>query len=147
VRRAQAVVRLATAMALGRAIAQSPADTQTVEREGQLAVEDGWIRRRRVMLSAAPTTETIERALAEGAIAPRTRGWLETLRSALHVFRSAAYGKPGELDTGALDRALRESTDAIRQLRLRSVVPFGGTARTAPDVASLGSPSISGDRA
>jgi hypothetical protein len=146
VRRVQSILRLVTAMALGRAIAQTTVSEQSIERDGQLIVQDGWIRRRRVMLSAAPTTATIDRALVDNrTVAPRLRASLETLRNAMHVFNAAAYGRPGELDTSALDRALGDSVDAIKQLRLRGRPLIHSSQPTR--IAGLGSPSISGDRA
>jgi hypothetical protein len=146
VRRAQAVVRVAAALALGTAIAQTPVDAQATERDGQLAVQDGWIRRRRVMISAAPTPATIERALVTRAFPARTRGWLDTLRHALQAFNAASYGKPGELDASALDRALGDSADVIRQMRIATMRAPGRT-RLDAGVAGLGAPSITGDRA
>jgi len=65
----------------------------------------------------------------------------------MQVFNAAAYGRPGELDTIALDRALGDSIDAIKQLRFRSLLPFNGTPQSEAAVAGLASPSISGDRA
>ena len=148
VRRAQGLVRLAAAITLGRAVAQATTATHVVEREGQLAVRQGWVRRRRVIVSAATTSATIDRALAEpGGPTGRVRAALETLRSAMQVFNTTAYGKPGELDTIALDRALGESVDAIKQLRLRSLLPFNGSQPAEAAVTGLASPSISGDRA
>jgi hypothetical protein len=146
IRRVQSILRLAAAMVLGRAIAQNAVTSDTAEREGQLLVQEGTIRRRWVMLSAAATTATIDRALAEDRRMPaRTRASLETLRGAMHVFNTAAYGRPGGLDTPALDRALGESAEAIRQLRVGSGMPLHTTKPTR--IAGLGSPSISGDRA
>ena len=52
-----------------------------------------------------------------------------------------------DLVTIALDRAMSDSIDAVKQLRLRSLVPFGNGGSAEPAVASLGSASISGDRA
>jgi len=148
VRRAQGLVRLAAAIALGRAVAQATTAGHAVEREGQLAVRQGWVRRRRVIISAAATSATIDRALAEpGALVGRVRASLEVLRNAMQAFNTTAYGKPGELDTIALDRALGDSVDAIKQLRFRSLLPFNGSQPAEAAVGGLASPSISGDRA
>jgi hypothetical protein len=146
VRRAQSIVRVAAALALGTAFAQTPVDAQAIEREGQLAVLDGWTRRRRVLISAAPTPATIERALAARALPARRRAWLDTLRHALQVFNAASYGKPGELDTSALDRALADSSDVIKQMRI-ATIRSPGRGRLDAGVAGLGAPSITGDRA
>jgi hypothetical protein len=146
VRGALAAVRVAAAVGIGRAIAQAPAG-RTAEREGQLLVRQGLIRRRRLVVSASTTSGAVERALADPTVTVRARGALESLRSALHTLSVAAYGRASELDTIALDRALSDSVDAVKQLRLRSLVPFGNGASAEPAVAGLGSPSISGDRA
>jgi hypothetical protein len=143
VRRALSLVRLAVAVALGRAIAVTTVAVQTREREGQLAMQD---RRRRVMVSAAPTVTTVSRALSDETEVPiRTRPALETLRNAMQVFNTAAYGKSAQLDTLALDRALDASVDAVKQLRPSARVAFAPAA--APSVRGFGSPSVSGDRA
>jgi hypothetical protein len=148
VRRAQGLVRLAAAITLGRAVAQTTTAGHAAERDGQLAVRQGWVRRRRAIVSAATTSITIDRALAEpGGPIGRVRASLEVLRNAMQIFNTAAYGKPGELDTIALDRALGESLDAIKQLRFRSLLPFTGTQSPDAAVAGLASPSITGDRA
>ena len=143
VRRSLSLVRLAVAVALGRAVAVTPVGPQTREREGQLAVKD---RRRRVMVSAAPTTATVARALADEEELPaKTRPALETLRGAMQVFNAAAYGKGTELDSSALSRALADSVEAMKRLRPGRRLSFGTTA--APSVRGFGSPSVSGDRA
>jgi hypothetical protein len=146
VRRVQSVLRLASAMALGRPMSQTAVAEHTTEREGQLLVQQGTLRRRWAMLSAASTTATIDRALAEDRSVPaRTRTSLETLRNAMQLLNTAGYGRPGGFDTPALDRALDESIDAIKQLRLGSGLPL--QTRQPTRIAGLGSPSISGDRA
>lgn len=146
VRRALAAVRVAAAIGVGRAIAQAPAG-RAPEREGQLLVKQGLVRRRRIVVSASTTSSVVERALADPYATLRSRGALESLRNALQALSVAAYGRTSELDTIALDRAMSESADAVKQLRLRSLLPFGNGAAAEPSVAGLGSPSISGDRA
>jgi hypothetical protein len=146
VRRALAAVRVAAAMGVGRAIAQAPAG-RAPEREGQLLVRQGLVRRRRIVVSASTTSSAVERALADPYATLRSRGALESLRSALQALSVAAYSRTSELDTIALDRSLSETIDAVKQLRLRSLLPFGNGAAAEPSVAGLGSPSISGDRA
>ena len=146
VRRALAAVRVAAAIGVGKAIAQAPAG-RAPEREGQLLVKQGLVRRRRILVSASTTSSAVERALADPYSTLRSRGALESLRNALQALSVAAYGRTSDLDTIALDRAMSESADAVKQLRLRSLVPFGNGASAEPSVAGLGSPSISGDRA
>ncbi|HWN84842.1 MAG TPA: hypothetical protein VNN99_06820 [Vicinamibacterales bacterium] len=146
VRRALAADRVAAAVGIGRAVAQAPAG-RGAEREGQVLVRQGLVRRRRIMVSASTTSGAVERALADQEAPLRSRRALESLRSALQVLSVAAYGRSSEFDTIALDRAMSDSIDAVKQLRLRSLVPFGNGAAAEPTVAGLGSPSISGDRA
>ena len=146
VRRALAAVRVAGAIGVGRAIAQAPAG-RAAEREGQLLVRQGLVRRRRLVVSASTTSGAVERALADPFTTLRSRGALESLRNALQALSGAAYGRSSELDTIALDRALSDSADAVKQLRMRSLLPFGNGTSAESSVAGLGSPSISGDRA
>jgi hypothetical protein len=147
VRRAQAAVRLAAAVGLNRSFAQATVTGRPTEREGQITITQGLLRRRRILVSAAPTGATVARALADdGGMPAKTRASLEALRTALDVFTAAAYGKPGDLETTALDRSLGDSIDAVKQMRMRSLLPFG-QAPSQTSVAGLGSPSITGDRA
>ena len=146
VRRALAAVRVASAIGIGRAVAQAPAG-RAAAREGQLLVNQGLVRRRRIMVSASTTSLAVERALTNPENSLRSRASLESLRGALSTLNVGAYGRAADLDTISLDRALSDSIDAVKQLRLRSLVPFGNGTSSESAVASLGSPSISGDRA
>jgi hypothetical protein len=91
----------------------------------------------------------LERTLTENRVAlRRVRGALETFRGALHTFNVAAYGRDGEAFDGvALDRALADSADAARQLRRRSLLPFGAMPATPAAVPRLASASMTGNRA
>lgn len=145
-RQALTPLRLGAATALGRPVAQRPATSDTSLREGQMLVRDGRWRPRHVVVSAAATGGTVAKALKDAPVSPPRRAALERLGAALQTFTTAAYGRATELDTIALDRALGDGTEAIRQLRLRGLIPAGRTPAGKPPVTGL-SPSMSGDRA
>jgi hypothetical protein len=145
-RRALTALRLVGAVALGRPVAQTIAAPGVQEREGQLAVRQGLLRPRRTLISAAVTAQTIDHALQHGAVGPASRTTLETVREGLQVLSVAAYGRDGELDGAALDRALGACTDAMRRLRLRSVWPMGAFAGGRTSAAGVPVPSLSEER-
>ncbi len=132
IRRALAAFRIATAVAVGRRVAQDFVGTDTAEREGQLAVRTGLLRRRRAVLSAPATPRLITAELGKhrppGA---RTRVALEQLGTGLHVFSAARYGRNGHVDAAALDSALDESSSAVRRLRMNALWPV----RTVQSIA------------
>jgi hypothetical protein len=142
-RRALTMVRVAGAAGLGRPIAQTTVSRNAKEREGQLLVRQGVLRPRYALISAATTAQTVGRALGNGhPPSASSRAALEQLRGALETFSVAAYGRNGEPDGIALDGALRESIDAVRQLRLRSVWPMGGVFAFRSPEPGLGTASM-----
>src|SRR6185295_10656676 len=58
-RRAAAAVRIAGAVALQRPVAQNFVGPDAVEHDGQVTIRKGWIRPRRVLLSASVTSRAI----------------------------------------------------------------------------------------
>ena len=99
------------------------------------------------MISAAMTSSGVAKALSEAPESlRRSRGALERLAASLQTFGSAAYGRAEALDTIALDRALSESRDAIKQLRLRSLLPFGQSQTNGVAMPGLAAASMTGDR-
>jgi hypothetical protein len=146
VRQALGATRVAAAIAAGRPVAQTGSSGAGAAREGQVVVRHGVLRRRTFVVSAATTSSAIDRALAEGGKDIRRRqASLEALRTALQAFSAGAYGR-SQPDTLALDRALSDSADAVKALRLRSLVPVVGGPAPPPPVTSLAA-SMSGDRA
>jgi hypothetical protein len=124
-RRALTPVRVAGALALERPIPQSPGSRDRSERDGQLALRRGLLRPRRSVVSAATTADAIERHLSNGLRASaRQRRQLERLRDALRVFSTAGYGRTNEVDTIALNGALENGSDAMKELRFRSFWPM-----------------------
>jgi hypothetical protein len=123
-RRAAAALRIAGAVALGRPVSQSLVHPDVIEREGQLSVYTGWPRRRRVLLSAATTSRTIAAGPSNGHHASaQTRASLASISEALGVLSTAGYGRQGNEDSSALDTALAESTQAVRQIRATTLWP------------------------
>ena len=124
-RRALTVLRIAGATGLGRHVMQSAADRRTEEREGQLAVRTGWLRRGRAIVSAPTTSLVIASALHNG-LGPgmRTRTSLEQIGGSLHVFSTAGYGRSGPTDASALDSALGEGIEAVQRLRVGAAWPM-----------------------
>jgi len=141
--RAMSVVRIASAVALGRPVAQQIVEPDAAPHDGQLALRKGLFRPKRALVSAATTSATIARALAHAngnRPNARTELLLTDLQESLVVFRAARYGRNGELDTAALDAALERSTDALKKLRVAHLWPVrtaGALARSAADVGGM----------
>jgi hypothetical protein len=124
-RRAVAAMRIAGAVALDRPVAQDFVGHDAVEQEGQVTVRRGWIRPRRVLLSASVTSKVIARTLDNGRrLRPASRTRLESIAEALGVFSAASYGRNGKADASALDAAVESSKDAIRGLRTSARWPM-----------------------
>lgn len=142
-RKAVAILRIASAIGLRRPLAQAVAVRETPERDGQLKLRHGLLRPRWTVVSGAVTPQTIERALAEvpSPLSPSVRAAVEQIRSALTVLGSAGYGRGGELDTIALDGALGEGSEAIRQLRRRSIWSVGAAPAAPPSASGLPAPT------
>jgi len=125
-RRAAALLRVAGAIGLGRPVAQTPIDRSTPEREGQVIVRRGLVRRRQAAVSAATTPHVIVKALENGhRPAAPTRAALEQLRGSLETLGNAGYGRQSELDLLTLNTALEHGTDAVKQLRWRKLMRVG----------------------
>jgi hypothetical protein len=123
-RRASALLRIAGALALGRPIAQAPVEAHAPERDGQVVITRGLLRRRRAAVSAATTPQSIAKALENGhRTSADTRAALEQLRGSMEVLGPAAYGRGAELDLLTLNAALEQGTDAVKRLRLRALMP------------------------
>jgi len=123
-RRAVAALRIAGATAVGKRVAQDFVAGSAPERDGQLTVSTGWPKRKTVVLSAAATPTTITSELNNGFRADtRTRSSAESIAQAIGVLSAAAYGRTSPSDNAALDAALEESTEAVRQLRAGTMWP------------------------
>jgi hypothetical protein len=118
-RRAQTALRIAAAVALGRRLAQDAVPSGTAERDGQIAITAGLIRRRRVLVSASTTPAIIARELVTGNGGVGDRDALEQVQAALATFNAASYGRATDLDRTTLDGALDNGMTAVRRLRVR----------------------------
>jgi hypothetical protein len=127
-RRALAALRVAGAVALDRPVAQENVRAAAVERDGQLAIRGGLIRRKRTLVSASTTPASIARELSSrNGFAGRQS--LEQLQGSLTVFNNAAYGRSGDLDRTTLDSALDEGMIAVRRVRTGQLWPPPGLRR------------------
>ena len=125
-RRASAALRIAAALALDRRVAQELANGAPSERDGQIAMSSGLIRRRRLLVSASTTPSFIGRQLGNGHRGAADRQMLERLQVSLDTFTTVAYGRNGELERTTLDAALDAGTAAVRRLRIRRILPRTG---------------------
>jgi hypothetical protein len=154
-------LRIASAVALGRPLAQSVVDRDVPEREGQLALRKGLLGRKRALVSAATTVDTISRQIGQPAepgvaasdvasafrrtgVVSAFRGTnlaaLEDLRESLRVFEAARYSRNQDFDAIALDAALERGTDAIRRLRVFRLWPLrrdGALVKSAADAGGV----------
>jgi hypothetical protein len=134
--RALTAFRIAGAVALDEPVAQEEAGAQLPEREGQMALRQGILKSKRMLISAPTTEAAIGRRLASGnggAPDDRIRPILEDIRGSLSVFAVARYSRNGQLDSEALDTALDRGTRAIRRLWVTKRWP----ARALEAVASV----------
>jgi hypothetical protein len=123
VARALAALRVAAAVASGRAVAQETVEPGTQPREGQIAVRTGLFRRRSLLVSGAARGD----GTSGRSPAPRTNAghpFASPMYDAIRVFSQARYTRNGNLDGAALDQTLGEADRAMRRLRLRSLL-FG----------------------
>lgn len=131
VRRALAAFRIAAAVAAGRQVSQEFVDNGTAERDGQVAVRTGLLRRKRALLSAPTTPRVITEHLGRNHTGPRAGATLKQLGDALQVFSAARYGRNGQVDGASLDSALDEGSSAVRRLRVTTLWPV----RTVQSIA------------
>jgi hypothetical protein len=137
--RALAALRIAAALALGRSVSQEYVAAGAAERQGQLAVRTGLLRRKRVMLSAATTASALTTRLGHDRVGgAQNRVNLEQISDALQVFSAATYGRPAEADANSLNSALDNAVTAIRRLRVRTMWPMRTAEAVARSVSGLG---------
>src|SRR5688572_4739081 len=120
--RALTALRLAAAFALGRPVARrvvgaSPSPLAS-EGAGELVVKTGWLRRKEVAVSGAPTTRSIAQERARGLGSAKRAETLESLDRSLAQFTAAQYGRAETLDSAALDEALTIGRAAVRRVAL-----------------------------
>lgn len=140
--RALAGLRVATALALNRPVAQSRVHAATPVREGQVLVQGGLLGSRRAVISAAASARAVDQRLAAtatGVLERHVVGALAALQESLRVFTAVRYGPPTAFDSAALDAALDAGVTATRRVRLVNRWPFGGLRRAARAAAQGGS--------
>jgi hypothetical protein len=116
--RALTALRIASAMTLGRPVAQRPIDRRERPGAGQLVLETGRWRPRRALISASTTGRAITGRLAtDEEMEPHLREALEDLAVALDAFGTAQYSRSGVLDAEALDGALDRGLRGLDRLR------------------------------
>ena len=114
---ALAVLRVGTAVALERPVAQHAIDRGAAAQHGQFTIRKGALRATRLRLSAAITSPAVAARLAEATtIDPRLQITLEQLGASLRVLEAARYGRSGHLDAAALDASLASGIDALQRL-------------------------------
>jgi hypothetical protein len=122
--RAAAALRLAGAVVLAQPIGQREVESDAKPSEGQIIVGRG-IRGKKVVLSAAVTPRNVNGA----TVSPLWHG----ISQSLSVFTTARYSRNGGVDSTALDAALAEGEDLIKQLRLSQWRRIG---RSRPQAAT-----------
>ena len=123
--RALASMRLAGAVALGRATAEVDVDRRVDDGVGQLEVRRGWIRPRTSFISSAVTSARIDHELERvRAERPSDVGALETIREALDLLSGVRYRPAGELPADALAAAIDAGILTLQRLQRRAAAPF-----------------------
>jgi hypothetical protein len=107
-------LRIGSAVAMGRPVSQTPMETVSATRQGQIAVRKGILGKERIAVSAPTTAGAIERHGVNG------NAMIADLGKSLFAFSTVRYGRNGNFDTPALNRALENSRASLQQLRLRS---------------------------
>ena len=122
--RALAPLRVAGAIALKQPVAQTPAAADTRNREGQLALRHGILRRRYALVSASITADAIERLRTAGnGGRPIDTTVLDQIREALVALSAVRYGRLRDIDVVDLDRKLDNGSSALQQLRMSRLWP------------------------
>ena len=136
------VLRIGSAVAMGRPVAQTPMDTTVPAREGQLALWKGILPWKRIVVSAPITSDAIERYRVNGnGQVPngRTQAAIDDLGESLLTFSAVRYGRNGNVDPATLDRALENGRTALQRLRRATLWPMRAAGALARSAGALGS--------
>jgi hypothetical protein len=119
IERALAASRVAAAIAVGRRVSQSAADSTAEPGEGRLVAHGGRGRGRTSWVSSSVTAEDLarENVRAGSSGDPTKRETLEHLQRALAAFGRVQYGQNPAIDRRELDAALADASEAARRLR------------------------------
>lgn len=139
IERALAASRVAAAIAMGRRVSQSAADSTAEPGEGRLVAHGARGRGRTVWVSSAVTAEDLARENARPGSSgdPAKRQTLEHLQGAMAAFGRVQYGHDPVVDRRDLDAALTDASEAARRLRaqhtwLKDYFLRPGAAATEP---------------
>ena len=111
------VLRIGSAVAIQRPVAQAEMNGSLDTREGQLAVRKGILNRERVAVSAAITPGMIDRSGVNGAE-------ISALGKSLAAFSAVRYGRNGVMDGAVLNRALESSRGVLQRVRMSTLLPM-----------------------
>ena len=121
------ILRIGSAVGMGRSVSQSPVDVTVSAREGQLIVRKGILGRERIAVSASITPEIIERYRFNGAKRELDRAkqqkMLDNLAKSLITFSAVRYGRDSASDNAALNRALESGRIALKRLFVTTLWP------------------------
>ena len=136
---ALAVLRIGSAVATGRTVAQAPLDAAVPVREGQLAVRKGLFDRERIVVSAPTTPDAIERfrAASNGHTPNGRASIVDDLGKSLNTFSAMRYGRDGNVQSRDLDRALENGRDALRRLHRTTLWPMRTAEMMAQSVQTI----------
>ena len=141
VARALAPFRIAGAIALSQPVTHTLVDVETPTREGQIAVRQGIVRRKRALVFAPITADAIDRLRTSSnghRQTAATQEELDRIRESLLVLNVARYGRSRNLDTEELDRTLDNGSHALRGLRRARLWPARAAQRLAKIPAVFG---------
>jgi hypothetical protein len=128
------VLRIGSAVAMGRPVAQTPMATDVPAREGQLAVRKGILARERIVVSAPVTSDAIERHGLKGNARNLMIG---VLGKSLVAFTTVRYGRNGDIDAASLNRALENGRTALQRLRFATLWPMRAAGALAQSAGTL----------
>ncbi len=134
------VLRIGSAVAMGRPVAQTPMDTAVAAREGQLAVRKGILARERIVVSAPITSGAIERYRGNSnGQAPngRMQTMIDDLGKSLLTFSAVRYGRNGNIDAAGLNRALENGRTALQRLRVTMLWPMRAAGALAQSAGAM----------
>jgi hypothetical protein len=119
IERALSASRVAAAIAVGRRVSQSAADSNAEPGEGRLVARGGRGRGRTSWVSSSVTAEDLarENARSGSSVDPTKRQTLERLQGALAAFGRVQYGQEAVVDRRDLDAALADASEAAQHLR------------------------------
>lgn len=146
--RALTVFRIGGAIALSRPVTQTEVPFDVTAREGQLGLSTGHFRRRRTLVSASTTAETVAKPISDGngrapaSSIPLVAGLpgeevLGDINDAIRMFNAACYDGNGQLDSATLDRGLERASEALSRLHSRTRWPARIAAAVGASAAEV----------